>query len=152
MSGYQSCLDDYLEGGEPRRKTMRRDAEECTYCGVPSFRLHGGAMCLWVDGGAVRVRADVDHVYHKCVEGLKENIVFLYGVLMDLKARGYDVLAVGKAYDDDLYAWITTVPNPASCMIDYKGFTVKLLWAKSIAYFTKTMDEVDEGFIRDVLS
>jgi len=35
-----------------------------------------------------------------------ENIRFLYRMMVGLKARGYEVIAVGKAYDDDLYAWV----------------------------------------------
>jgi len=27
-------------------------------------------------------------------------------MMVDLKARGYRVFAVGKAHDDDLYAWV----------------------------------------------
>jgi len=27
-------------------------------------------------------------------------------MMVDLKAKGYKVFAVGKAYDDDLYAWV----------------------------------------------
>jgi len=37
---------------------------------------------------------------------LVENIRFLYRMMTDLKARGLKVFAVGKAYDDDLYAWV----------------------------------------------
>jgi hypothetical protein len=41
-------------------------------------------------------------VYSKCSGGLRENIVFLYRMMCELKSKGYDVLVVGKAFDDDL--------------------------------------------------
>jgi len=50
--------------------------------------------------------ADIDHIHKDCKHGLIENIRFLYRMMADLKARGLEVFAVGKAYDDDLYAWI----------------------------------------------
>ena len=50
--------------------------------------------------------ADMDYVYKNCKHGLIENIRFLYRMMADLWARGYKVFAVGKAYDDDLYAWV----------------------------------------------
>ena len=45
------------------------------------------------------------HVFKDCKHGLIEDIRFLYRMMVDLKARGYKVFAVG-AYDDDLYAWV----------------------------------------------
>jgi len=50
--------------------------------------------------------AVMDRVFKDCKHGLIENIRFLYRMMVDLKAKGYKVFAVGKAYDDDLYAWV----------------------------------------------
>jgi len=50
--------------------------------------------------------ANIDHVYSKCSESLKENIVFLYKMILDLKSKGYNIMIVGKAFDDDLYAYV----------------------------------------------
>ena len=56
--------------------------------------------------GMLFALADMDHVYDNCKHRLIENIRFLYQMMVDLKAKGYKVFAVGKAYDDDLYAWV----------------------------------------------
>jgi len=69
-------------------------------------KLHGGSIYLYVKNGRLTALADMDHVYDNCKHGLVENIRFLYRMIADLKARGFKVFAVGKAYDDDLYAWI----------------------------------------------
>jgi len=78
----------------------------CPYCGEWVGRLHGRALYLCVKRGRLFALADMDHVYKDCKHGLIENIKFLYRMMVDLKARGYKVFAVGKAYDDDLYAWV----------------------------------------------
>jgi len=78
----------------------------CPYCDEWVGRLHGGALYLYVKRGRLFALADMDHVYDNCKHGLIENIKFLYRMMVDLKARGYRVFAVGKAYDDDLYAWV----------------------------------------------
>ena len=59
-----------------------------------------------ISRGRLFALADMDHVYDDCKHGLIENIRFLYRMMADLKARGLKVFAVGKAYDDDLYAWV----------------------------------------------
>jgi len=78
----------------------------CPYCDEWVGRLHGGALYLYVKRGRLFALADMDHVYKDCKHGLIENIKFLYRMMADLKARGLKVFAVGKAYDDDLYAWV----------------------------------------------
>ena len=78
----------------------------CPYCDEWVGRLHGGALYLYVKRGRLFALADMDHVYNDCKHGLVENIKFLYRMMADLKARGLKVFAVGKAYDDDLYAWV----------------------------------------------
>jgi len=59
-----------------------------------------------VKRGRLFALADMDHVYDDYKHGLIENIRFLYRMMADLRARGLEVFAVGKAYDDDLYAWL----------------------------------------------
>ncbi|RLI22551.1 hypothetical protein DRO47_02480 [Candidatus Bathyarchaeota archaeon] len=78
----------------------------CPYCGEWVGRLHGGALHLYVKGDRLFALADMDHVYKNCKHGLIENIRFLYRMMAELWGRGYKVFAVGKAYDDDLYAWV----------------------------------------------
>ena len=78
----------------------------CPYCDEWVGRLHAGALYLYTKHGGIYALADMDHVYDDCKHGLIENIRFLYRMMADLKARGLKIFAVGKAYDDDLYAWV----------------------------------------------
>jgi len=78
----------------------------CPYCGEWVGRLHGGSIYLYVKGDRLFALADMDHVYKNYRRGLIENIRFLYRMMADLWAKGYKVFAVGKAYDDGLYAWV----------------------------------------------
>jgi len=75
------------------------------YCGEWVGRLHGGTMYVYFKAGKLKALADINHVFKYCGHGLIENTGFLYQMLMDLRARGFNVVIVGKAYDDDLYAW-----------------------------------------------
>jgi hypothetical protein len=103
-------LDEYLERetvevedetvGEPDTKPSK-----CNYCvlkNVKKYILHPGSIFLYVKDGKLKALADINHVYHKCREGLIDNIVFLYRVMCELRSNGYNVLVVGKAFDDDL--------------------------------------------------
>jgi hypothetical protein len=86
--------------GEPDTKPSK-----CNYCvlkDVKKYILHPGSIFLYVKDGKLKTLADIDHVYHKCREGLIDNIVFLYRVMCELRSNGYNVLVVGKAFDDDL--------------------------------------------------
>jgi hypothetical protein len=56
--------------------------------------------------GKLKALAYIDHVYHKCREGLIDNIGFLYRMMCELKSTGYNVV-VGKAFDDDLYVYVS---------------------------------------------
>jgi len=78
----------------------------CPYCDEWMGRLHAGALYLYTKYDRIYALADMDHVYDDCKHGLIENIKFLYKMMVDLRARGLKVFAVGKAYDDDLYAWV----------------------------------------------
>jgi hypothetical protein len=64
-------------------------------------------------------------VYGKCSGGLRENIVFLYRMMCEFKSKGYNVIVVGKAFDDDLYVYVSD--RPSENKIFYKGFTLKVL-------------------------
>ena len=79
--------------------------------------------------GRLFALADMDHVYDDCKHGLIENIRFLYQMMADLKARGYSVFAVGKAYDDDLYAWVYGGGRD----IEYDGLKVAVFKAPETA-------------------
>ena len=78
----------------------------CPYCDEWVGRLHAGALYLYTKHGEIYALADMDHVYEDCKHGLVENIRFLYRMMVDFRAKGLKVFAVGKAYDDDLYAWV----------------------------------------------
>ncbi|MCL7397073.1 MAG: hypothetical protein LZ167_06635, partial [Thaumarchaeota archaeon] len=81
----------------------------CEYCclkGRGRYTLHAGSIFLYVKDRKLKALADIDHVYYKCREGLIDNIGFLYSMMCELKSKGYDVVVVGKAFDDDLYAYV----------------------------------------------
>jgi len=56
---------------------------------------------------------------------LIDNIGFLYRMMCKLKSTGYDVLVVGKAFDDDLYVYVSG--RIREDKIFYRGFTLKVL-------------------------
>ena len=105
-------VEEFEESRESEKVNVIADLKDpehrsrCPYCGEWVGRLHGGALHLYVKRGRLFALADMDHVYKDCRHGLIENIRFLYRLMADLKARGCRVFAVGKAYDDDLYAWV----------------------------------------------
>ena len=101
----------------------------CPYCDEWVGRLHGGALHLYVKGDRLFALADMDHVYDNCKHGLIENIRFLYRMMVDLQARGYRVFAVGKAYDDDLYAWVYGSGRD----VEYEGLRVAVCKAPETA-------------------
>lgn len=55
---------------------------------------------------------------------MKENIAFLYRMLHELKDRGYNVVVVGKAYDDDLYVYV--IGDSREGRIDYNSFSIEV--------------------------
>ena len=75
-------------------------------------------------------------MYIKYREGLKENIRFLYRMLGDFKSRGFDAVVVGKAFDDDLYAWVKS--GGSSKKVEYEGFSILL------SRFVETVDEFEK--------
>jgi hypothetical protein len=89
------------------------------------YTLHLGSIFLYVKDGELKVLADIDHVYYKCREGLIDNIGLLYKMICELKSKGYNVVVVGKAFDDGLYAYVSG--RIREDKIFYKGFTLKVL-------------------------
>jgi hypothetical protein len=73
----------------------------------------------------VKALADIDHVHHKCREGMIDNISFLYSMMCELRSKGYNVLVVGKAFDDDLYVYV--VDRVEEEKIVYNGLDVKVI-------------------------
>jgi len=106
----------------------------CPYCDEWVGRLHAGALYLYTKHGEIFALADMDHVYDDCKHGLIENIRFLYRMMVDLRAKGLKVFAVGKAYDDDLYAWVYGGGRD----LEYRGMKVVVFEApKTVEDFKK---------------
>ena len=129
----------------------RRDARSCQYCGGVTFKLHSGSVYLYVRDGKLKALADMK-IYNGCREGLKENIRFLYRMFNNLKSRRLDVLIVGKAYNDGLYAYIKDEVNT---MVVYEGFIVIILEPPERfeeLEKMKSMDVVDEDFMSEALN
>jgi len=115
------------------------EAGECRYCSLMDegrYKLHPGALNLYYKDERLKAIADLDHVYDKCREGLKENIRFLYRMMRDLKSKGFDAVVVGKAFDDDLYAWVKR--GESGKKLDYEGFSILL------SRFIATLDEFEK--------
>ena len=107
----------------------------CPYCDEWMGRLHAGALYLYTKHGEIYALADMDHVYEDCKHGLIENIKFLYRMMVDLRARGLKVFAVGKAYDDDLYVWLY---DRSRGELEYQGMKVIVFEApKTVEDFRK---------------
>ena len=113
IEGVEGAVEERAEAASrPKSMGVMADVKDprhesrCPYCDEWVGRLHGGAIYLYTKHGRLYALADMDHVFDRCEHGLVENIRFLYRMMMGLRARGLRVLAVGKAYDDDLYAWI----------------------------------------------
>ncbi|MCL7383018.1 MAG: hypothetical protein LZ174_01800, partial [Thaumarchaeota archaeon] len=99
----------------------------CEYCSLKSrgrYTLHAGSIFLYVKDIKLKALADIDHVHHKCREGMINNISFLYSMMCELRSRGYDVLVVGKAFDGDLYVYV--VDRVEEEKIVYNGLDVKV--------------------------
>ena len=130
--------------------------EGCEYCrlrGRGKFKLYPGSIFLYFKDGRLRVLADIDHVYHKCREGLKENIVFLYRMFKDLRSIGFDVAVVSKAYDDDLYAYVRGSVKERE--VEYYGLCVGVIgMSSSIEEFEKMnwyMEMVDDDIVLEAI-
>jgi hypothetical protein len=163
----QTSLDEYytldehveenVEVGEETVGEADAKPSKCNYCilkDVKKYIFHPGAVSLYVKDGKLKVLADIDHVYHKCREGLIDNIGFLYRMMCELKSKGYNVVVVGKAFDDDLYVYASD--RPSEDKIFYRGFTLKVLNnLKSIEGFEKMnwyMQSVDDETVREAVN
>jgi hypothetical protein len=142
----QVYLDDYLEDKhtEATNNILGR-SERCQYCGWAVSRgLHVGAMKLYAVGSGVKVFVDAN-VYYRCMEGLRADMKFLYGMLNDLKVRGLDVVAVGKDYENSLYAWVVALPEWRELSLEYNGFKIVLVGFKDFG--EDSLQKVDEDII-----
>jgi hypothetical protein len=82
-------LDEHIE--EETVKVEEETIEEtdtkfskCNYCILKEMKkyiFHPGSIHLYFKDGGLRVLANIDHVYHKCREGLIDNISFLYRMI-----------------------------------------------------------------------
>jgi len=154
-------LDEYIEENvEVEEETVGETdtkPNKCNYCilkEMEKYIFHPGSIFLYVKDGKLKVLADIDHVYYKCREGLIDNIVFLYSMMCELRSKGYNVVVVGKAFDDDLYVYVSD--RPSENKIFYKGFTLKVLDNfNSIEGFEKMnwyMQYVDDEAVREAVS
>jgi hypothetical protein len=121
--------------------------------GRERYTLHAGSIFLYVRNGRLKALADIDHVFHKCREGLIDNISFFYSMMCKLRSKGYDVVVVGKAFDDDLYAYV--VDRVEEENIVYNGLPVKVIGGfNNIEGFERMnwyMQVVDEETIMEAI-
>jgi len=121
-------LDEHLEEEDVKvEEESDTKPSKYNYC-IPKemkkYIFHPGSIFLYVKDGELRVLGDIDHVYHKCREGLIDNIGFLYRMMCELKSKGYNVVVIGKAFDDDLYVYVSG--RIKEDKIFYRGFTLKV--------------------------
>jgi hypothetical protein len=134
----------------------------CEVCGEPSgpvrperLKLHVGAVNLYLKNYEWYARADIDHVYHKCRKGLIDNLRFLKMLYEDMYCRGrmkgrrFELVGVGKAYDDSLYVYgVGKFPQ------EFEGFRVNYVEVEDVEAlerFHSYMESVPEDVIREAL-
>ena len=69
-------------------------------------------------------------------------------MLGDFKSRGFDAVVVGKAFDDDLYAWVKN--GESSKKVEYEGFSILLSFVATLDGFEKMnwyMEMVDDDIV-----
>jgi hypothetical protein len=141
-------------GESPQPTSESHGCEYCSLKGRGRYTLHLGSIFLYVKDGRLKALADIDHVYSKCSGGLRENIVSLYRMMCELKSKGYDVVVVGKAFDDDLYVYVSG--RVKDDKIFYKGFTLKVFNNfDNVEGFEKMnwyMQAVDDEIVREAVS
>ena len=119
------------------------------------LRLHAGALYLYFKDGRWLARAD-DHVYHKCRKGLIDNLRLLKRLYDHLYTNGRPsrdgklrLLGVGKAYDDDLYAYgVGRFPE------EFDGLKIKHLETETMEGFERLhyyMQPVPEEVVGEAL-
>jgi hypothetical protein len=158
------------EPQESRAERVETRAESevwrCEVCGEPSgpftfqrLRLHPGAVKLYPKGGKWSARADMDHIYNRCLKGLVENLRFLKRLYDDLYYHMYYrkrvgggrfvIVGVGKAYDDTLYVYgVGRFPR------EFKGFRVGYVEVEDVEAlerFHYHLQSVPEDVIEEAL-
>jgi len=95
IEGVEGAVEEGAEAASrPKGKGVMADVKDprresrCPYCDEWVGRLHSGAIYLYIKHGRICALADMDHVFDRCEHGLIENIRFLYGMMMGLRARG----------------------------------------------------------------
>jgi hypothetical protein len=171
--GDQTSLDSYLTtldsftSGESEDGELEDEGEaeagRCGLCGEPDgplsfkrLRLHAGALYLYFKDGRWLARADIDHVYHRCRKGLIDNLRLLKRLYDHLYTNGRPsrdgrlrLLGVGKAYDDDLYAYgVGRFPE------EFDGLKIKHIETETMEGFERLhyyMQPVPEEVVREAL-
>jgi hypothetical protein len=173
----QTTLDAFLNPSpsspppEPQESKVelaeaRPEVWRCEVCGEPSgpfafkrLRLHPGAVKLYLKGGKWSARADMDHIYNRCLKGLVENLRFLKRLYDDLyyymyyrkRVEGgrFVIVGVGKAYDDTLYAYgVGRFPR------EFEGFRVGYVEVEDVEAlerFHYHLQSVPEDVIKEAL-
>jgi hypothetical protein len=173
----QTTLDAFLNPSpsspppEPQESKVelaeaRPEVWRCEVCGEPSgpfafkrLRLHPGAVKLYLKGGKWSARADMDHIYNRCLKGLVENLRFLKRLYDDLyyymyyrKRVGggrFVIVGVGKAYDDILYVYgVGRFPR------EFEGFRVGYVEVEDVEAlerFHYHLQSVPEDVIKEAL-
>jgi hypothetical protein len=76
--------EEHIEQSSGESPEYASEFHGCEYCSLRDrgrYTLHAGSIFLYVKDGKLKALADIDHVYSKCSESLKEDIVFLYRMM-----------------------------------------------------------------------
>jgi hypothetical protein len=156
-------VEEETMGPETVERVMGAEAGRCGLCGEPDgplafkrLRLHAGALYLYFKDGRWLARADIDHVYHRCRKGLIDNLRLLKRLYDHLYTNGRPsrdgrlrLLGVGKAYDDDLYAYgVGRFPE------EFDGLKIKHIETETMEGFERLhyyMQPVPEEVVREAL-
>jgi hypothetical protein len=156
-------VEEETMGPETVERVMGAEAGRCGLCGEPDgplsfkrLRLHAGALYLYFKDGRWLARADIDHVYHRCRKGLIDNLRLLKRLYDHLYTNGRPssdgrlrLVGVGKAYDDDLYAYgIGRFPE------EFDGLKIKHIETETMEGFERLhyyMQPVPEEVVREAL-
>ena len=144
---------DIMERLVKAREGMEEEAARVCGCGRKYYwyrplKLHPGALYVYKVDGEWRALADIDHVYHKCREGLIGNIRELMRVFEAATQTGIKAVIVGKAYDDDLYLYARDARRERVVL---NGLNIRVSEAPEISFFERTvsyMDRVSPGFVK----
>ena len=81
-----------------------------------------------------------------------DNIGFLYRIMCELKSTGYNVVVVGKAFDDDLYVYV--VDRVGEGKTAYNGLHVMVGGLSGIDGFERMnwyMQSVDDETVMELI-